>query len=678
MDYLPELADNGHNWTAYGSWVLCAIIDKGLMGFLVRSETRPTHPAQLEGCGEGWTPQTNEERDMVAAWQTADRSWTQQNATVNYMIICGILDSIFSSMLHLKSPLEKWVYLEKCFGQILRPKSWLAAEQTMRQHNTQPEQITAEEESFPDSPNDCTEILTGYLEPETDIADMQQTGCSPVVETGISDAEWPNKCMNVLEVPDEKCQHADKAMEGQDLLEWSSEAPKPADDPTSQACTCSIEFVPKSRLGQDQSLLTSGETVLDVPGPPLDARIKCPMLQDTPSVRTCSATTMELKLPCTRRYNEPRQGGQLSTQSHSPAPLTELPYWNGWLPDHDTKRIIGYNEVSDAGNAQTRGHVHHGDHTDGNPTILLSRALTKRWKPSWYIYGTYWMQGVSNRIKTSTENISDAHTRQYTKSWMKQPNGLPVSPIQPPNGLVYPPGTLRDPCRRRWIKTRPKNISKSRQRGCKHLMLLSMPISPPCHLSKYLWNVTNTYWWKGVPPGWMRNDGNLVIANACCVGPSRNISEWFCGHREQSKWPHGGCMGASRETCLIWIGDGPDGTVWHSGGHGFQYGEPDDVVSIIGRLIRVSGSGPGASSMFELLSGCSASVAPASSTGEKPSVHCTSTISISGSRWDFWLVVAVEGVLSSFTSCALLGLLQLHLVPHQIEVPILGHVLQAV
>ncbi|KAI6013031.1 hypothetical protein EDC04DRAFT_2609424 [Pisolithus marmoratus] len=162
MDYLPKLADNGHNWTAYGSWVLCAIIDEGLMGFLVGSETRPVHPAGLDG-----------------------------------------RDTIFGLMLHLKSPHEKWDYLEKRFGSIPRPESWLAAE-AMRQWETQPEQsaagetiqstcdshdepenLTGSQENTSDSPNDRTEIPTGYLEPETEIVDVRQTeGSSLVDEAG--------------------------------------------------------------------------------------------------------------------------------------------------------------------------------------------------------------------------------------------------------------------------------------------------------------------------------------------------------------------------------------------------------------------------------------------------------------------------------------------------------------
>ncbi|KAI5982799.1 hypothetical protein EDC04DRAFT_2915336 [Pisolithus marmoratus] len=102
---------------------------------------------------------------------------------------------------------------------------------------------------------------------------------------------------------------------------------------------------------------------------------------------------------------------------------------------------------------------------------------------------------------------------QHAACQTKQPNGLPASPKTPPNGLVNPPGTIRDPRRRGRMKTKPENVSKSGQTGCKRLMLLSMPISPPRHLSKYLWNVANTYWKKGIPPGRMQNDDKLVIFN---------------------------------------------------------------------------------------------------------------------------------------------------------------------
>ncbi|KAI6038249.1 hypothetical protein EDC04DRAFT_3141665 [Pisolithus marmoratus] len=213
MDYLPELAHDGHNWTAYGSLVLCTIIDDGLMGFLVGSETRPIHPAQQYGRGEGWTPQTDNERDEVAAWKAADQSWTQRNAMVNYTIVSGIPDTIFGCMLHLKSPLEKWDYLEKRFGSILRPESWVAAEEAMRQSDSQPEQSTAgettqsthnshdkpsnppsEEADSPDGPNDCAETKSRYLTPETEVVDAQQIELYlPVVEVGTVNSKQPDE-----------------------------------------------------------------------------------------------------------------------------------------------------------------------------------------------------------------------------------------------------------------------------------------------------------------------------------------------------------------------------------------------------------------------------------------------------------------------------------------------------
>ncbi|KAI5988938.1 hypothetical protein F5J12DRAFT_915885 [Pisolithus orientalis] len=137
MDNLPELADDGHNWTAYGSWVLNAIADEGLMGFLLGSETQPIHPAQLKGRGEGWTPQTNEEQDEVTAWQTSDEFWHKQSLKVNLLLIFGISDCIFSFILHLKTPLEKFTYLEKHYGSVTRPESWKTTEEDAQSDNLQ-------------------------------------------------------------------------------------------------------------------------------------------------------------------------------------------------------------------------------------------------------------------------------------------------------------------------------------------------------------------------------------------------------------------------------------------------------------------------------------------------------------------------------------------------------------
>ncbi|KAI6120348.1 hypothetical protein EDD16DRAFT_1895207 [Pisolithus croceorrhizus] len=224
MDYLPELAHNGHNWTTYGSSVLCTISDEGLMGFLIGSERQPTHPAELMGRGEGWTPQTDDERAEVAAWRAASQSWTQQNAMVNYIIISGILDTIFGFMLHLKSPLEKWDYLEKRFGQIPRPESWLVAEEAEQRSksnmatetgqealdsNSESRDLPGSQNEPTDSPSDCAETEAGHAKPEP-----------KVLEEG----------MDVLKAPDEGSQCASDKAEEEDDLPMSSDALKTQQD----------------------------------------------------------------------------------------------------------------------------------------------------------------------------------------------------------------------------------------------------------------------------------------------------------------------------------------------------------------------------------------------------------------------------------------------------------------
>ncbi|KAI6099849.1 hypothetical protein EV401DRAFT_1894736 [Pisolithus croceorrhizus] len=242
MDYLPELAHNGHNWTTYASLVLCAISDEGLMGFLVGSERRPTHPAELIGRGEGWTPQTDDERAEVAAWRAADQLWTQRNAMVNYTIVSGIPDTIFGFMLHLKSPLEKWDYLEKRFGSIPRPESWLVAEEVERRsdsnvaaetgqdtHNGDESRDLPGSQNEPtDSPNDHAETESEYLTLETEVIDVRhEEPYLLVVEVGTMDSKQLDEGTNALEAPDEGSQCTGDKVEEDEDLPTSSEALEP-------------------------------------------------------------------------------------------------------------------------------------------------------------------------------------------------------------------------------------------------------------------------------------------------------------------------------------------------------------------------------------------------------------------------------------------------------------------
>ncbi|KAI6037811.1 hypothetical protein EDC04DRAFT_2090480 [Pisolithus marmoratus] len=153
--------------------------------------------------------------------------------------------------MHLETPCETFAYLENRYGSIPRPDSWLPAEEAMQQGNSSSEQNAAsetaqntfdghhepeipprEEDGSSDSPNDCTEIPPGYLEPKTDIADVQQMeGCSLVVETGISAEGQLDEHPNTLEAPDECSQHAsDKIEESWDLPGLSSKALEPEGD----------------------------------------------------------------------------------------------------------------------------------------------------------------------------------------------------------------------------------------------------------------------------------------------------------------------------------------------------------------------------------------------------------------------------------------------------------------
>ncbi|KAI5998453.1 hypothetical protein EDC04DRAFT_3096303 [Pisolithus marmoratus] len=304
----PELGDHGENWSNYRSWVLEAIDEEDLTGILLGSETQPMHPKRLEGRGPGWAPQSNEERDELAAWRTAESTWHQRNSMVDLLITFGIPDIILPSLIPLDTPLERFSYLERHYGEIPKPVSWQCTnvhdgpltetvpsqhkcdhskvtsmsilantaaveqpavvldecteitygptapeaaivdiqnqvagsyadssnehqgdhtgtatmkqievegrthdEQVMQRCNSQPEQVVAEEESFPDSPSDCAETKTGYLTLETEVVDTQQVEDNlPKVEVGNTDAERPDKCVHTLEASDKGSESPDE------------------------------------------------------------------------------------------------------------------------------------------------------------------------------------------------------------------------------------------------------------------------------------------------------------------------------------------------------------------------------------------------------------------------------------------------------------------------------------
>ncbi|KAI6148968.1 hypothetical protein EDD17DRAFT_1900982 [Pisolithus thermaeus] len=248
---LPELAEDGCNWQTYSSWVLKAISEDGLIGHLDGSETRPTTPKLLQEYGAGWTPRTNEERDVVTAWKTADDAWHQRAAMAHQFIIYGLPDSILMLCMHLDTPREAFAYLEYCYGQIPRPEIQKTVDEAVQQHDMPSEQYMTGEsaqstcdsdngpENLPgghedpaDSPNDCAETESGFLTPETKVADVQHV--EPhllVVEVGAMDSKWPDEGMDAPEAPDKGSQStSNEVAESGNLLKLSSEALEPQGD----------------------------------------------------------------------------------------------------------------------------------------------------------------------------------------------------------------------------------------------------------------------------------------------------------------------------------------------------------------------------------------------------------------------------------------------------------------
>ncbi|KAI6110314.1 hypothetical protein EDD16DRAFT_1728679 [Pisolithus croceorrhizus] len=162
---------------------------------------------------------------------------------VNYTIVSGIPDTIFGFMLHLKSPLEKWDYLEKRFGSIPRPESWLVAEEVERRsdsnvaaetgqdtHNSDESRDLPGSQNEPtDSPNDHAETESEYLTLETEVIDVRhEEPYLLVVEVGTMDSKQLDEGTNALKAPDEGSQcTGDKVEEDEDLPMTGSKALEP-------------------------------------------------------------------------------------------------------------------------------------------------------------------------------------------------------------------------------------------------------------------------------------------------------------------------------------------------------------------------------------------------------------------------------------------------------------------
>ncbi|KAI6037718.1 hypothetical protein EDC04DRAFT_3029157 [Pisolithus marmoratus] len=623
----PELAEDGCNWHTYGSWVLKAISEEGLMGHLDGSETRPATPKLLQEYGAGQTPRTNEERDVVTAWKTADNAWHQRAAMAHQYIIFGLPDSILMLCMHLDTPHETFAYLENRYGQIPRPESQKVVDEATQEHDMPSKQYVIEESaqsagdsndkpgkspsdagSSPMSSSDCAEIPTGHQEPKMEIIDVRHVERYPTVpdkgrvgtgrfnDTVTRDFADPQRVEKATLTSSSSHGNADsrefvdshgvrKAMladRGCQLTACQTKRPnglpappepppnsihsisrtvrvthhrgrlKPRAENISNTCTrqdghCA-KVVPMCPL---RPLTTPSGTPYWKAWPPdRDTKQSMPLLADSKGQHTERKAKRQDGLPASpesppagimlspRPYRVPHQRGRLKliaeivsnvctrqnayrvqvapkrpSLAHSmPSKRLRHPTGGLWMMK------IGCSEVRHARQVETRGCTY------WTPCIFM-RLLSLPSLPSkrfWNTSNMYWRQGVP---PISTRNNADrprnrriakrpppsSGRRQHDTCTRIYQNGSPGLPYRSPKDLAHHSGTLRDPRRRRRIKTRPKDVSKSGQRGCKHLMLLSMPISPPRHLSIYLWNVANTYWRRGVPPGWMRNDNKLVV-----------------------------------------------------------------------------------------------------------------------------------------------------------------------
>ncbi|KAI6010061.1 hypothetical protein EDC04DRAFT_3094977 [Pisolithus marmoratus] len=170
--------------------------------------------------------------------------------------------------------------------------------------------------------------------------------------------------------------------------------------------------------------------------------------------------------------------------------------------------------------------------------MQLLQPLSNSSKRLQNIASAFWQQGVPpgstlNDMKWPT-NIPVA--KQLSVSSSTSPDykcgAKPLNDLFAPSklaryGLAHPPGTLRDPRRRGRIKTKAKNVSRSETRGSK-ASGLTITTSPPREIAKPLWNVANTYWRHGVPPGRTCNVNKPLLFETAA------LQQWYkargCAH----------------------------------------------------------------------------------------------------------------------------------------------------
>ncbi|KAI6095878.1 hypothetical protein F5141DRAFT_1206105 [Pisolithus sp. B1] len=163
----------------------------------------------------------------------------------------GLPAGLRTSELDFDTHREAFAYLEYRYGQIPRPEIQKTVDEAVQQHDMPSEQYMTGEsaqstcdsdngpENLPgghedpaDSPNNCAETETGFLTPETKVADVQHV--EPhllVVEVGVMDSKWPDEGMDAPEAPDKGSQStSNEVAESGNLPKLNSEALEPQGD----------------------------------------------------------------------------------------------------------------------------------------------------------------------------------------------------------------------------------------------------------------------------------------------------------------------------------------------------------------------------------------------------------------------------------------------------------------
>ncbi|KAI5980891.1 hypothetical protein EDD15DRAFT_2340306 [Pisolithus albus] len=460
---------------------------------------------------------------------------------VNYTIISGIPDTIFSSMLHLKSPLEKWDYLENCFGQIPRPESWLAAEQAMQQSDLSSKQTATEEtgqeardsnielENSPDGeddsqdiPDDCAETEAGHPKPEPNVVDARHLELYLLgVEVGTGDSKWLDEGTNVLEVPDKGSQCAgdeveedeglpklsSKALETQEALPFTTSErtetwtghQKPKDEVVDMRHM--VDVLPMFEVGSTGQAWY-GKHVKELQAPDEGGQRGSDEVEESQDLPKSSSEAVKPEVADVQQVEdhllEVEAQAVDSIQPDKHANMLEAPDESGLLsskalePEGDTTRQASGHSTEDA----------RGMGVLSSPGVGCGDGMAvEATEPDKGKISNGYNDTVSRDI-TTLRSMQRAllidRGCQHSECEMERPDDLPALHRLPSNGITDTPRMSRVSHQHSRInmKTVSVNGPQTRGYGC---LIPSIPILLPCKVSRHLWNIADTFRRQDVP-----------------------------------------------------------------------------------------------------------------------------------------------------------------------------------